>query len=139
MRRDNLPRRAADRRRTHASRSALAGDRRARARPCRRSRSPVRCPLFVASVWSARHMQYAPGRSVLMRQNVDGGPRRPRFIPLRERLLRSHLLVALIGTTVIAGGVGAAIYARAATLQLTTHTDVLQTAAHDLVQQDQSA
>jgi len=46
--------------------------------------------------------------------------------------------VALIGTTVIAGGVGAAIYARAATLQVTTHTDVLQTAARELVQQDPS-
>src|SRR6266849_5399124 len=73
-----------------------------------------------------------------MRRDVDGDPRRPRFTPLRERLLRSHLLVALIGTSVIAAGVGAALYARAATLQLTTHTDVLQTAARELVQQDSS-
>jgi PAS domain S-box-containing protein len=72
-----------------------------------------------------------------MRRDVDGIPaRRPRFTPLRERLLRSHLLVASIGTSVIVAGVGAALYARASTLRLTTEPDVLQTAARELVQQD---
>jgi len=64
-----------------------------------------------------------------MRRDVDGDTRRPRFTPLRERLLRSHLLVASIGGSVIVAGVGAALYARAATLRLTMRSDGLQAVA----------
>src|SRR5690349_21726889 len=77
--------------------------------------------------------------SVVVRRDVDGQrTSRPRFTPLRERLLRSHLLVASIGTFVIVAGVGAALYARSATLRLTTEQDLLQSAARHLVQEDRS-
>ena len=71
-----------------------------------------------------------------MRRDVDGDTRRPRFTPLRERLLRSHLLVASIGGSVIVAGLGAALYARAATLRLTMRSDGLQAVAREVVQHD---
>ena len=72
----------------------------------------------------------------MRREDVPGAGGRG-FAPLRERLLRSYLLVGLIGTAVVTAGVAAALYVRVAIERLAADIDTeVEAAVHDLVQHD---